>query len=191
MSDSRGVTFNTTNSLDADLEREVDMLNEERRLKNLQEAAAEDEGVRKKAATSGEVTKGKSIFISGFDGARTTEADIRLFFDSCGTITRITLLKDKYSGQNKGTAYLEFDTVEQAQAALLKEGQTLHGRPLKVAVKRDNIPGFHRGGGAGYQGRGGRGGVPPAQMAMAMLSMMSGGFSPFPRGRGRGRGRGQ
>ncbi|KEG12881.1 hypothetical protein DQ04_01351040 [Trypanosoma grayi] len=71
-------------------------------------------------------------------------------------------------------------------------------------MKRDNIPAFQRGRGAGMFPRGGfRGGGPAAmqqQMAMAATmmaaTMMGGGgmgFSPFggpPRGRGRGRGRG-
>lgn len=198
-----------------DVEREVDLLQEGLKLKKLQESAAEDEGQRKKAATVGANALGsaslstknsaKSIFLSGFD-PRTTDSDIRLFFSCCGTIVRITLLKDKATGQNRGSAYLEFESPEQAQAAILKDGQSFHGRPLKVALKRDNIPGYHqRGGGlmmnGGFYGQSrGRGGAPhqlqPQQMAaMAMLSMMGGAspmnFTPFPsRGRGRGRGRG-
>lgn len=212
------VSFNTDVSDKElqDVEREVDMLQEGLKLKSLQEAAAEDEGTRKKATPMGASTVGavspnskssaKSIFLSGFD-PHTTESDIRLFFSPCGTIVRITLLRDKTTGLNKGSAYLEFETPEQAQASLLKDGQSFHGRPLKVAIKRDNIPGFHHRGGASMGGGGyygaprGRGGVPPGlqpqQMAaMAMLSMMSGaapgmGFTPYPtRGRGRGRGRG-
>lgn len=198
-----------------EVEREVDLLQEGLKLRNLQESAAEDEGTRKKSTTLGANTLGaptlnsktsaKSIFVSGFD-PQTTESDIRLFFSCCGSIVRITLLRDKATGQNRGSAYLEFDTPEQAQAALLKDGQSFHSRPLKVAMKRENIPGYHqRGGGGmggGYYGHPrGRGGVlsamPPQQMAaMAMLSMMNGaaagmGFTPYPsRGRGRGRGRG-
>lgn len=211
------IIFNTTVA-DPELqqmEREVDMLQEGLRLKNLQETAAEDEGTRKKtvaAPAAGAAAKGapKSIFVSGFD-PRTTDADLRLFFSACGVVQRITLLKDKFTGQSKGSAYMEFETPEQAQAALLKEGQSLHGRPLKVAIKRDNIPGYHRGGGAvaaggaapgGFfaapRGRGGAGANAMQQQmaAMAMLTMMSGaaagmGFNPYPtRGRGRGRGRG-
>lgn len=176
-----------------EMERQVDLLQEELKLKNLQENAAEDEGTRKKTSgPAGGPSRGvRSIFVNGFD-PRTTEADLRLFFNQCGTISRITLLKDKITGQNKGSAYLEFDTPEQAQAALLKEGQSFHGRPLKIAIKRENIPGYNRGGYYAPRGRGMAGN--PQMAAMAMLSMMSGtgmGFSPYPRGRGRGRGRGQ
>lgn len=187
--DPSKVSFNT--ALDPQLvevERQVDMLEEELRLKSLQESAAEEEGIRKKTAAAGAENKeSKSIFVAGFD-PRTTEADLRLFFSSCGTISRITVLHDKITGQSKGSAYMEFETAAQAQASLLKDGQSLHGKPLKVAVKRDNIPGFHRG---GFQR--GRGAGNPMQMAtLAMLSLMGGaaggggGFSPFPRGRGRG-----
>eukprot|EP00796_Vickermania_ingenoplastis_P005993 gene5993-4298_t len=185
MSSNDQVVFNT--NVDAEvqeMERHVEMLQEELKLKNLQEAAAEDEGTRKKAAAPGTAAKEvKSIFVGGMD-PRTSEADLRLFFSSCGTIARVTILRDKASGQPKGNAYIEFETQEQAQAALLKEGQSLHGKPLKVAIKRDNVPGFHRG--AGFYAPRGRGVNPMQQqlgaaMGAAMLSMMTGGmgFSPF------------
>lgn len=95
---------------------------------------------------------------------------------------------------------------------MVKDGQSLHGKPLKVAPKRDNIPAFQRGLGRGAnnmmmygRGRGnfaaGTAGVNaanPMQQQMAALAMMAtmmGGaptYSPYgpPRGRGRGRGRG-
>lgn len=210
------IQFNTEIDVEAELEemrRQVDSLQEDLQLKTLQESAAKDEGTRKTAlsTTAGTAAGGKpantSVFVGALD-ARTTEADLRVFFGGCGAITRVTVLKDHYTQQPKGTAYIEFETPEQAQAALLKDNQSMHGKPIKVAPKRENVPAFQRGAprGAGGpvpglfgRGRGAAGAANPMQQQMAamamMATMMSGGmgFSPFggaPRGRGRGRGRG-
>lgn len=206
-SDGDNILFNT--EVDPELElqemqRQVNDLQEDLRLKTLQETAAQDEGQRK---TTGVVaSKNTSVFVGGMD-PRTTESDLRVFFSACGTIKRLTMLRDKFTGQQKGTAYIEFETVEQAAAAIVKNGQSLHGKPLTVAMKRDNIPAFQRGRGGGAGGgfprggfRGGGANAMQQQMAMAatMMATMMGGpagmnFSPYRggvRGRGRGRGRG-
>ena len=200
------VQFNVDVDAEAELEemrRQVDSLQEDMQLKTLQESAAKDEGTRKTAvvaaAQAGAAKTNTSIFVNDLD-VRTTEADLRVFFASCGTISRVTVLKDR-QGNPRGTAYVEFESEEQAHAALLKDGQSLHGRPLRVAMKRDNIPVFMRGvprGGGGYMPRGGRGGGNPMQQEMAALAMLAGmmsqGFNPYAmggRGGGRGRGRGR
>ncbi|CCW68118.1 unnamed protein product [Phytomonas sp. Hart1] len=199
---SNDIQFVTDTDVDAELEEmrlQVESLQEDLQLKALQDNAAREEGTRKTTISTASVSAGggagrgnPSVFVAGFD-ARTTEADIRVFFVSCGTVVRLTLLKDRHTGQPKGTAYIEFETQEQAQAAILKDGQALHGKPLKVAPKRDNVPAFQRGMGI----RGGRGGGrgAAAMTAVAMLASMMGsgmGFSPYgaTRARGRGRGRG-
>ncbi|EKG05622.1 RNA-binding protein, putative [Trypanosoma cruzi] len=203
-SDENGVQFNTEMDPEAELQemqRQVSDLQEDLRLKTLQETAAQDEGHRK--STGFVATKNASIFVGGLD-PRTTEGELRVFFSSCGTIKRLTMLRDKFTGQLKGNAYIEFEAPEQAAAGILKDGQSLHGKPLNVAMKRDNIPAFQRGRGSSGFSRGGyRGGGPGAmqqQMAMAatmmaasMMGGAGGGFNPFggmARGRGRGRGRG-
>lgn len=207
------VQFNIDLDAEAELEemrRQVDSLQEDMQLKTLQETAAKDEGTRKTAVTAAAAAAAQSaaaktntsIFVGDLD-ARTTDADLRVFFASCGTITRVTVLKDR-QGNPKGNAYVEFESEEQAHAALLKDGQSLHGKPLKVAMKRDNVPGYLRGaprgggGGGGYMPRGGRGGGNPMQQEMATLAMLAGmmsqGFNPYAMGRGgggRGRGRGR
>jgi polyadenylate-binding protein 2 len=204
------VQFNVEVDAEAELEemkRQVDSLQEDMQLKTLQESAARDEGTRKTAAVAAAAQAGAaktntSIFVNDLD-TRTTEADLRVFFAACGTISRVTVLKDR-QGNPKGMAYVEFESEEQAHTALLKDGQSLHGKPLKVAMKRDNIPGFMRGvprGGGGYIPRGGRGGIGganPMQQEMATLAMLAGmmsqGFNPYSMGRGgggRGRGRGR
>lgn len=217
--DADDVQFNTDVDMDAELEdikRQVDSLQEDLQLKQLQDTAAKDEGTRKTvavaAAAASAAPKGNaSVFVNGLD-PRTTDADLRVFFATCGAVVRLTILQDRNTGRPKGGAYVEFENHEQAQAAIMKDGQSLHGKPLKVAMKRDNVPAFQRGvgglgRGAGFYpggGRGARGAGPMnpqiAAMATMMATMMAGstaGFSPYAsggsggRGGGRGRGRGR
>lgn len=212
------VIFNTEVDMDAELEdiqRQVDNLQEDLQLQQLHDTAAKDEGTRKTAvqatAAASVAPKGNaSVFINGLE-PRTTEADLRVFFASSGTVARLTILQDRNTGRPKGSAYVEFETPEQAQSATLKDAQSLHGKPLKVALKRDNVPAFQRGGGGGAPGaprgggggffpgggRGGRGGAMNPQlaaMATMMATMMAGaapGFNPYAGGGGGGGGSGR
>jgi polyadenylate-binding protein 2 len=61
----------------------------------------------------------------------------------------VTILTDKF-GQPKGFAYVEFLEVEAVQEAVKLNESELHGRQIKVAPKRTNVPGMK-------QPRGGRG----------------------------------
>ena len=47
----------------------------------------------------------KSIFIENVD-YKTTKEELELIFEDCGTITRVTILKDPITKQPKGCAYL-------------------------------------------------------------------------------------
>ncbi|OBT50556.1 E3 ubiquitin-protein ligase hulA [Pseudogymnoascus sp. 24MN13] len=89
----------------------------------------------------------RSIFVGNVDYAASPE-EIQAHFQSCGSINRVTILLDKFTGQPKGYAYVEF-----TEPAL--EAQ-------RVDPKRTNIPGMTRGRGRGRGGRGGfgRGGFP-------------------------------
>ncbi|DAZ96258.1 TPA: hypothetical protein N0F65_012561 [Lagenidium giganteum] len=106
-----------------------------------------------------------SIYIGQVDYGSTPE-ELQALFQSCGTINRVTILCDKFTGQPKGYAYIEFASKDAVESALLLNDTMFRGRQLKVTPKRQNIRGFN------YMNRGGRGGA-------------RGG-----RGRGRGRGRG-
>lgn len=196
---------------------EVAELEEDTNVAEMQRVAAAEEGSRKApansaAAAAAAAARSTSIFVGNLD-PRTTEADVRTIFATCGPITRVTLLRDKTTQQLKGHAYVEFEKESSMSAALLKDNQTLHGKPLKVTVKRDNVPAFGRGGAfggfrgaapasGGFRGRGGAaGGAMPPQMAAAakMMSMMMGmmgggggvGFAPYVPSRGRGGGYGR
>ncbi|BGP22625.1 polyadenylate-binding protein 2 [Rhodotorula toruloides] len=123
----------------------------------------------------------RSIYVGNVDYHATPE-EIQQHFASCGTINRVTILFDKYTGP-KGYAYVEFAEPSLVQNALHLNDSVLRGRQIKVSEKRTNIPGYSGRGGRGGRGRGGRGGYRGGYQG-------HGGYSPYPRGRGRGRGRG-
>lgn len=128
----------------------------------------------------------RSVFVGGVDFAAKPE-ELQAHFASCGTMDRVTILCDKYTGHPKGCAardrsmalqtaslqapvvltlccavysyaYIEFAEVESIELALKFNDTEFKGRPLKVTEKRKNVPGRGRGrGGRGGRGRGFRG----------------------------------
>ncbi|EGS20105.1 putative poly(A) binding protein [Thermochaetoides thermophila DSM 1495] len=133
----------------------------------------------------------RSIFVGNVDYSTSPE-ELQAHFQSCGSINRVTILLDKFTGQPKGYAYVEFAEPSLVAQALVLNDSVFKGRNIKVAPKRTNIPGMSRGRGGfrggyrgvprgGYYGGPGRGGYHPS-------------YAPFPRGgyrggyRGRGRG---
>ncbi|KAI1465965.1 uncharacterized protein F4812DRAFT_91086 [Daldinia caldariorum] len=110
----------------------------------------------------------RSIFVGNVDYSVSPE-EIQAHFQSCGSINRVTILLDKFTGQPKGYAYVEFTEPSLVAQALVLNDSVLKGRNIKVTPKRTNIPGLSRGrgrgrGGFGGPGRGfygGRGGYAP------------------------------
>ncbi|EPS71398.1 hypothetical protein M569_03365 [Genlisea aurea] len=82
----------------------------------------------------------RSVFVGNVDYSCTPD-EVRLHFESCGTVNRVTIRTDKY-GQPKGYAYVEFLETEAVDQALLLNESELHGRQLKVSAKRTNVPGM-------------------------------------------------
>jgi polyadenylate-binding protein 2 len=120
------------------------------------------------AAAEAAAADERSIYVGQVDYEATPE-ELQAHFTGCGMINRVTILCDKFTGQSKGYAYIEFQAKEGAELAVSMNDSTFKGRNLKVTAKRQNVPGI--GAAAVRGGRGHRGGG-------------------FPRGRGRGRGRG-
>jgi len=67
-----------------------------------------------------------NIFIGNLSG-EVTEADLRAAFEPFGKIDSAVLIKDKYSGQSKGFAFVEMPSKTEAEAAI----EELNGTPLK------------------------------------------------------------
>ncbi|KAF7729779.1 cytoplasmic RNA-binding protein [Apophysomyces ossiformis] len=128
-----------------------------------------------------ELVDSRSVYVGNVDYGATPE-ELQAHFQSCGTINRVTILCDKFSGHPKGYAYIEFAEPTFVNAAVILNESLFRGRLLKVSPKRTNVPGFSQRG----RGRGGfRGGFRGGMMPYFGHSPMYG-----YRGRGRGRGRG-
>jgi len=113
------------------------------------------------ATAGGPAVDARSIYVGSVDYS-TTNDELKEFFKSCGTVNRVTIGTDKWSGQPKGYAYVEFSDSEAIVNAMILNETPFKGRPLKIAPKRTNIAGYSargRGRGrGGFRGRGRRGG---------------------------------
>lgn len=122
----------------------------------------------------------RSIFVGNVDYSASPE-EIQAHFQSCGSINRVTILLDKFTGQPKGYvldcslyplfsplyiltayssnryAYVEFTEPSLVAQALVLNESVFKGRNIKVVPKRTNIPGMSRGRGRGGFRGGGRG----------------------------------
>ncbi|KAL7566941.1 hypothetical protein ACA910_017242 [Epithemia clementina (nom. ined.)] len=101
-----------------------------------------------------------SIYVGQVDYSATPE-ELVSHFAACGTIERVTIVCDKYTGKPKGFAYLEFQDESSIENAVKLDGSEFRGRSLKVTSKRVNVPNFHAAGGGRGRGRGGR--APPGR----------------------------
>nr|OQO16214.1 hypothetical protein B0A51_16577 [Rachicladosporium sp. CCFEE 5018] len=99
----------------------------------------------------------RSIFVGNVDYGASPE-EIQAHFQSCGSINRVTILLDKFTGHPKGYAYVEFSEPNLVTQALVLNESVFRSRNIKVVPKRTNLPGLTRGGRGG--GGGGRGGPP-------------------------------
>jgi len=117
----------------------------------------------------------RSIYVGNVDYGATAE-ELEAHFHGCGSINRVTILCDKFTGHPKGFAYIEFGDKDAVQTALALDDSLFRGRQIKVSMKRTNRPGIsttNRGGGGQ---RGGRG------RARVVIKYI------YPGSRGRGRG---
>ncbi|GFP52174.1 hypothetical protein ACSS6W_003807 [Trichoderma asperelloides] len=158
------------------MKRRVAEMEEE--AKKLREMQATLEQQSADLADDKESVDARSIFVGNVDYSASPE-EVQAHFQSCGSINRVTILLDKFTGQPKGYAYVEFTEPSLVAQALVLNESVFKGRNIKVTPKRTNIPGMSRGRGRGgfRGGRGfhGRGGFPPR-----------GGYRGGYRGRGRG-----
>ncbi len=85
----------------------------------------------------------------------TTEDELRNLFGQAGTVTSVTLIKDRDTGQSKGFAFVEMSTQVEAEKAIsMLNGRSMGQRELKVSIAH---PRDERGGGGRRSDRGGRG----------------------------------
>jgi len=67
---------------------------------------------------------------------------------------RITIVKNKYTGNPKGYGYIEFEDIGGVENALLLSESILAGRQITVMKKRTNTP--RKGGKKRFRGNRGR-----------------------------------
>lgn len=73
----------------------------------------------------------RSIFVGNVDYGASPE-EIQSHFQSCGSINRVTILLDKFTGHPKGYAYVEFAEPSLVNNALVLNESVFRGRNLKV-----------------------------------------------------------
>lgn len=87
----------------------------------------------------------------------TTEDTLRTLFAQAGTVSAAELIKDRFTGQSKGFAFIEMGSQAEAEKAIsMFNGYKLDNRELKVnAARPREDSGRSGGGGGGYGDRGG------------------------------------
>lgn len=83
----------------------------------------------------------RSVYVGNVDYSATAE-ELEQHFHGCGSVNRITILCDKYSGHPKGFAYIEFADKDSVDTSLALDGSLFKGRQIKVNPKRTNKPSF-------------------------------------------------
>src|SRR5689334_2582314 len=79
----------------------------------------------------------------------TTEGDLREAFTAFGQVATATIIKDRFSGEPRGFAFVEMPTRSEAQNAINSlNGKNLKGRTLSVNEARPRTEGGGGGGGS-------------------------------------------
>ena len=77
-----------------------------------------------------------------------SEEDVRAAFAAFGEVSSASIIKDKFTGQSRGFAFVEMPKAEEAKAAIQgMNGKDLKGRTLTVNEAR---PKEDRGSSGGY-----------------------------------------
>ncbi len=91
-----------------------------------------------------------------------TEEELRAEFSAFGAVDKVSVLKDKFTGEPRGFGFVEMPSKAEAEAAINGMNQKeLNGRSLNVneaRPKTERGPGGGGRGGMGGRGRGGFGG---------------------------------
>jgi len=81
-----------------------------------------------------------------------TEDDIRQAFESFGAVSKISIIKDKFSGDSRGFGFVEMANDTEAEAAISGlNGKEVNGRELNVSQARPRVE--KSGGMGGPRGR--------------------------------------
>ncbi len=102
-----------------------------------------------------------NIFVGNL-AKEVTEQDLQTLFAECGNVRSVKIIKDLFSGESKGFAFIEMPGTAEAQKAISElNTRELKGKKINVNEARprddDRRRGGHKGGG-GRKGGGSGGG---------------------------------
>lgn len=102
-----------------------------------------------------------NIFVGNL-AKEVTEQDLQTLFAECGNVRSVKIIKDLFSGESKGFAFIEMPGTAEAQKAINElNTRELKGKKINVNEARprddDRRRGGHKGGG-GRKGGGSGGG---------------------------------
>ncbi|XP_015926422.1 polyadenylate-binding protein 2-B [Parasteatoda tepidariorum] len=83
----------------------------------------------------------RSIYVGNVDYGATAE-ELEAHFHGCGSINRVTIQCDKFTGHPKGFAYIEFADKDSVSTSTALDESLFRGRQIKVLPKRTNRPGI-------------------------------------------------
>ncbi|KAJ7591304.1 hypothetical protein C8J56DRAFT_1024889 [Mycena floridula] len=119
-------------------QRVAEMEMEAKKLREMQaaaeEASSQGEDVSMETEEDKALSDGRSIYVGNVDYASTPE-EIQGHFQACGTINRVTILCDKFTGHPKGYCYVEFAEPEHIDAALALDNSLFRGRLIKLSER--------------------------------------------------------
>jgi cold-inducible RNA-binding protein len=96
-----------------------------------------------------------NIFVGNLS-YQTTESELEAAFSAYGAVERVSVVRDRDTGQPRGFAFVEMTNANEAAAAInAMNGREINGRALNVNQAR---PREERGGGGGGREGGGGGG---------------------------------
>ncbi|GBN38909.1 Polyadenylate-binding protein 2 [Araneus ventricosus] len=75
----------------------------------------------------------RSIYVGNVDYGATAE-ELEQHFHGCGSINRVTIQCDKYSGHPKGFAYIEFADKDSVSTSTALDESLFRGRQIKVGI---------------------------------------------------------
>lgn len=92
------------------------------------------------------------IFVGNLSRNTTTDS-LRLEFEKFGKVASVDIIKDKFSGESKGFAFVEMPSKGEAEAAIsAMSGRDMDGKTLNVNEARPRTD-DRRGGSGGGGGR--------------------------------------
>ena len=87
------------------------------------------------------------------------EEDLRAIFSEFGQVSKVTIIKDRFSGEPRGFGFVEMPSNEEAKAALNgANGRDVKGQSIRVNEARPKAEGDRSGGGGDRDRQSGGGG---------------------------------